>query len=92
MGNPSFFEKTVERLGYEICGIKNFPDHYHYEERDLNKIQLLMKKSGASQILTTEKDWVKLKVFKTSITFGIIDIDIEVQDEKALKEIIEPIC
>ena len=92
LGNPSFFEKTVERLGYEICGIKNFPDHYHYERRDLNKIQLLMKESGASQILTTEKDWVKLKVFKTGITFGIIDIDIEVQDEKTLKEIIQPIC
>ena len=92
LGNPKFFEKTVKHLGYKICGIKSFPDHYNYKKGDLDKIQLLMKESGASQILTTEKDWVKLKVFKTGITFGIVDIDIKIQDEEALKEIIEPIC
>ena len=92
LGNPSFFEKTVGRLGYEICGIKNFPDHYHYEEKDLVKIQLMMKKSGASQVLTTEKDWVKLKMFKSDITFGVVDINIRIQDEETLKKIIKPIC
>ena len=51
-----------------------------------------MKESGASQILTTEKDWVKLKVFKAGITFGIVDIDFKINDEEALKKIIEPIC
>ena len=92
IGNPSFFEKTVERLGFEICGKKNFPDHYHYKKRDLDKIQLLMRESRASQILTTEKDWVKLKVFKSDIAFGVVDIDIKIQDEETLKEIIKPIC
>ena len=92
LGNPKFFEKTVKHLGYKICGIKNFPDHYHYKRGDLDKIQLLMKESGASQILTTEKDWVKLKVFKAGITFGIVDINVKIKDEEALKEIIEPIC
>ena len=92
LGNPSFFERTVERLGYEICGIKNFPDHYHYKKEDLDKIRLLMKESGASQILTTEKDWVKLKVFESDIAFGVVDIDIRIQNEEALKEIIKPIC
>ena len=92
LGNPSFFEKTVECLGYEICGIKNFPDHYHYKKEDLEKIQLLMKESGASQILTTEKDWVKLKMFNSDIAFGVVDINIRIQDQEALKEIIKPIC
>ena len=92
LGNPNFFEKTVERLGYEICGIKNFPDHYHYKKEDLDKIQLLVKESGASQILTTEKDWVKLKMFKSDIAFGVVDINIRIQDEEALKKIIKPIC
>ena len=82
----------MEHLGYEICGIRNFPDHYHYEKGDLDKIQLLMEKYGASQILTTEKDWVKLKMFKSDIAFGVVDISIRVQDEEALKKIIKPIC
>ena len=51
-----------------------------------------MKESGASQILTTEKDWVKLKVFELDIAFGVVDIDIRFQDEEALKEIIKPVC
>ena len=92
IGNPSFFEKTVEQLGYEICGGKNFPDHYHYKREDLDEIELLMKESGASQILTTEKDWVKLKVFESNIAFGVVNIDIRIQNEEALKEIIKPIC
>ena len=92
IGNPSFFKKTVEHLGYEICGGKTFPDHHHYKKEDLDTIQLLMEKSGASQILTTEKDWVKLKVFESDIAFGIVDIDVRIQDEEALKEIIKPIC
>ena len=92
LGNPEFFEKTVEDLGYEICGVKNYPDHYHYKRSDLDKVELLARESGASQILTTEKDWVKLKELKPDITFGIIDIDIGIQDEETLKEIIEPIC
>ena len=58
----------------------------------MDKIQLLMKESGSSQILTTEKDWVKLKVFESDIAFGVVDIDIRIQDEEALKEIIKPIC
>ena len=92
LGNPSFFEKTVERLGFEICGIKNFPDHYHYKRGDLDKIQLQMKESGASQILTTEKDWVKLKMFEPDIAFGVVDIEIGIRDEEALKEIVKPLC
>ena len=51
-----------------------------------------MKESGASQILTTEKDWVKLKAFKSDIAFGIVDINIRIQNEEALKEIIKPVC
>ena len=92
LGNPIFFEKTVKHLGYKICGIKDFPDHYHYKKRDLEKVELLAKKSGASQVLTTEKDWVKLERFNSNIMFGIIDINIKVQDEEALKKIVEPIC
>ena len=92
LGNPSFFEKTVERLGYEIRGIKNFPDHYHYKKDDVDKIQFLMKESGASQILTTEKDWVKLKMFELDIVFGVVDINIRIQDKEALKGIIKSIC
>ena len=92
LGDPEFFEKTVEDLGYEICGVKNYPDHHHYKRSDLDKVELLAIESGASQILTTEKDWVKLKELKPDITFGIIDIDIRIQDEETLKKIIEPIC
>ena len=59
--NPSFFEKTVERLGYEICGIKNFPDHYAlYKEksftfneiRQLNRNRMLWRDDSVDGIKT----------------------------------------
>lgn len=37
----------------------NFPDHHHYTEKDINKIAAAL--SSDVGLLTTEKDWVKLK-------------------------------
>jgi len=92
IGNPKSFERSARSHGCIIVGIKKFKDHYSYNKKRLLKIIEFAKNQKADYILTTEKDWVKLKVFKTGITFGIVDIDVKIQDEEALKEIIKPIC
>ena len=92
VGNPEFFIKTVKNLGYNICGIKNFPDHYHYKERNLLDIERMAEICGASLIVTTEKDWIKVQDFKSNIPFGVIDIDLKIENTEIFKSLIKTIC
>lgn len=55
IGNPGRFYDYLEKLGLKIKGVKSFPDHYHYQENDVN---------SSLDIITTEKDYTKLAKFK----------------------------
>ena len=89
LGNPKFFRKTVEHMGYKICGITEFKDHYNYKEDDILRLQTLAKESGASSVLTTEKDWLKIKKLSPQVVFGIVDIKMKVMDEDLLLDLID---
>ena len=52
---------------------KYFPDHYMFEKSEVSE---LFKKSGATSILTTQKDAVKLENF--NLPLSIMELDIEV--------------
>jgi tetraacyldisaccharide 4'-kinase len=54
------FQDTVESLGFKAQGFLEFSDHHHYTKKDLNNIQSLAEKSGSRQLITTEKDLVRL--------------------------------
>jgi len=58
IGNPERFVKTVTELGAEIRGKLFLPDHTGVEEAQLAN---LLVASGASYLVCTEKDRVKLK-------------------------------
>ena len=88
LGNPAFFKKTVEHLGFNICGIKNFQDHYNYKENDILQLETTTKQLGGSLILTTEKDWLKIRRYNPKMIFGIIDINIRVLNEDILLNLI----
>jgi len=60
IGNPSSFQKTLLRLGIELMDFLIYPDHYLYNNRDLDKIKSRFKRSGAELIITTEKDHLRL--------------------------------
>ena len=89
LGNPKFFRKTVEHMGFKICGITEFKDHYNYKEDDILRLQTLAKESGASSVLTTEKDWLKIKKLSPQVVFGIVDIKMKVMDEDLLLDLID---
>jgi len=60
--NNSFF-KMLSGLGAEITGKFSFPDHHKYTQGDIRDIVETVKKTGADAIITTTKDWVRLKDF-----------------------------
>lgn len=61
IGNPMNFFYLL--LGLEPKRMEGiiYPDHFHYRERDINEICYLYLKKKPDYIVTTEKDYVKIK-------------------------------
>jgi tetraacyldisaccharide 4'-kinase len=59
IGNPQAFQQTLLRLGV-IGRLTTFPDHHHYAAADLDQLEQQRQQAGASMVITTWKDLVKL--------------------------------
>lgn len=60
LGHPENFWLTLRQLGISTAAQIAFPDHHHYSAADLNDLAVQAQNSGASVLLTTLKDLVKL--------------------------------
>jgi tetraacyldisaccharide 4'-kinase len=60
VGNPESFRATLAEAGVEPAGFAAFRDHHSYRDRDLRALEESAARAGASALLTTEKDAVKL--------------------------------
>ncbi|MDX9870287.1 MAG: tetraacyldisaccharide 4'-kinase [Candidatus Cloacimonadales bacterium] len=61
IGVPASFEKTIINAGYEFSKHFVFPDHYGFNDiKELNRIELCLKKEAIDFLICTEKDNVKL--------------------------------
>ena len=58
IARPASFEATVRALGAEIAGSRWFGDHHFYTPPEL---EALRREAGAAQLLTTEKDLVRIE-------------------------------
>jgi tetraacyldisaccharide 4'-kinase len=65
-----------------------FPDHYQYTEEDINNL-ILDAKSKDLTLITTEKDYVKIKDKKNEINVLSIESNLEKTDEKKFKMFLE---
>ncbi|MCG3203484.1 MAG: Tetraacyldisaccharide 4'-kinase [Elusimicrobia bacterium] len=59
IGNPDAFEKELAMEGAQIVPLR-YRDHFNYQPHDAEKIKNAVEKLGGL-LVTTEKDWVKLK-------------------------------
>jgi tetraacyldisaccharide 4'-kinase len=61
VGNPEAFRLQVEGLGVELRGFLAFRDHHPYSARDLARIAATAERLGATDVVMTQKDAVKLE-------------------------------
>ena len=81
IGNSSSFRETLENNNFNIIEEKIFPDHYDYNDQDIQKI-LEIAKNKDLKILTTEKDFIKIPDdLKSEINFVEIDLEIPKKDK-----------
>lgn len=94
IGNPKAFRQTLEQHGLQVAGLHAFPDHHHYESDDIVALQREAATAGASQLITTVKDLVKLNADWLP-TSQLVALDIRSSflcGESAMKQAVTQTC
>lgn len=61
IGSPASFERTLREVGVGVAEMLVFADHHWYSRADLARIGARGVALGAAGLVTTEKDWVRLR-------------------------------
>ncbi|MDZ7263017.1 MAG: tetraacyldisaccharide 4'-kinase [candidate division KSB1 bacterium] len=89
IAHPVAFERTVRDCGAQIVDHVKFPDHHAYSRENLQHIMARSGQLTAALIVTTEKDYVRLKHHLTAEFSSMFYIRIEiggVHDETVLNQ------
>ncbi len=84
IGNHSTFIDMLKKFKFKITHDFEFPDHYKYSKDDIEKIKLIAKKNN-SKILTTQKDFFRLKdTYKNEIQY--IETYLKIKNIEKIKQ------
>lgn len=89
IASPGSFKKLVIGSGINIISEFSFCDHYCFKQADIDRIISECKKNCVKTILTTEKDWARLSLFKTMFDNAGLEVialplKIKIRDEERL--------
>jgi tetraacyldisaccharide 4'-kinase len=59
---PESFRRTLEETGARLAGLVSFRDHHWYTREDLARLDARAAEAGVEALVTTEKDWARLRV------------------------------
>jgi tetraacyldisaccharide 4'-kinase len=58
---PESFVATLSALGASVAGFVEFPDHHAFTRDDIEALTRRAGSASAEGLVTTEKDWVRLR-------------------------------
>lgn len=83
ISNPEGFFELLKQYGFSVKLLRSFPDHYHYLQEDLDELQTTAVKHNL-QLITTEKDYVKIGDKIEKLHYLPVDLKFEVKEEQEL--------
>ena len=89
IANPGRFEAMLVRLGAHIAAHRIYSDHHGYTSADLRTIDEAAEDVGASMVVTTEKDMVKLtrlNIVRVGVPLYALSISLELIEGAGLLE------
>ena len=92
VGNPESFFKQLRQEGYEPVFTRAFADHHNYNQADLNRLTKEAKDHGASGLITTAKDALKLASLEIELPCYVLEIKISIADDARLVKMIQAAC
>lgn len=88
VGNPASFFRQLRNSGYELVVEKAFRDHHTYTQKDIDDLTLTARQAGATTLITTAKDAVKLRTLQFSLPYSVFEIEIAINDEELFKSLL----
>jgi tetraacyldisaccharide 4'-kinase len=84
LASPAGFATTLARLGATVAELVAFPDHHPYAEADLERVRSSARRAGVSSIVTTEKDWMRLReVPRPDIEIWVLSVRLDMGADRA---------
>lgn len=78
LARPQVFAAGLEELGAIVSEFHSFPDHHNYDIKELNALVSRAQRVGASALITTEKDWVRLgESWEQALPLFVVGVEAE---------------
>lgn len=89
IANPKSFLKSLEENYINLSSFLTYPDHYNYSVEDITHIIKLAQNNKIENIITTEKDAIKIEGFCESapVTFWTTILEVTWENPDALEMI-----
>jgi tetraacyldisaccharide 4'-kinase len=88
IGNPAAFHSLLRNQNINLAGSHAFRDHYKYSQHDVDELEGEARSAGASVLMTTAKDAVKLSTFHFKLPCLIAMIDVEIDKEEEFVQMV----
>jgi tetraacyldisaccharide 4'-kinase len=88
VGNPQSFFALLKKSRYDVVLEKTFPDHHVYTQGEIDELVAAATQAGASNLITTAKDAVKLKPLSLKLKCDVLEIEISIEHEDELTQLI----
>lgn len=84
LASPAGFVATLAGLGASVAELVAFPDHHPYAETDLERVRSSARRAGVSCVVTTEKDWMRLReVPRLDLELWVLSVRLDMGADRA---------
>jgi tetraacyldisaccharide 4'-kinase len=92
IGNPKSFESTLRSINANCKDLVAFADHHPYDLEDMKRLKVLCEAKNTKLLVTTQKDAVKLDVFKEFWQgYEVYSLNIEIEITQGEHEFVDRI-
>jgi len=88
IGNPASFFNHLQREDFRLVYTQAFSDHHVFTQGELDTVVGQAKAAGATAMVTTAKDVVKLGSINLGLPCYVLEIEISVDQDEQLIELI----
>jgi tetraacyldisaccharide 4'-kinase len=90
LARPEVFAKTLLELETDLKGFQAFPDHHAYTPQELHNLVKLGQSRGAEALITTEKDWARLRErWEERILLWVLEVEAQISEPERLLSLLE---
>jgi tetraacyldisaccharide 4'-kinase len=83
LGNAGALENQVKSLFPKLARIFLFPDHHHYRQVDIENIKSSLMRHKPAYLITTQKDFVKVRDFDFGQAVYYLNLRIGIQSRES---------